>query len=352
MEGVNINSYDRPGLLLMCHGDFPDGFLDVAEHAALYQKCLDELGRLRDNAHFYGPSPADEFTRMGQYVAARLSSGLGLDNLELSYLSLKSPDVRKAVYRAAVKGPGKIICAGAAGLMLPGYGISGSMRSELKGIILDNPALNLMLAPSGIGAGEVAAMVRRSLEYAFTGSCRPGEARRIPDESLADSAVVLICSPDYEAAVRVDPGAAGSFSCASAMLSEVSKAAHIAGGGSSITGYMDMVASSIGGFHAVEAGFIDFALPDIYEAAARLIEAGSTHIIASGLPSLLHRHPYSISGPSEAAERLRRSFPDTGIVYVKPDPEPIAGSIADILIERVLEAEKNGTPLRRMLRGL
>jgi hypothetical protein len=351
-EGADINRYDRPGLLLMCHGDFPDDFFTVAEHKALYQKCLYELDLLHDNVHYHKPSADDEFTLMGQQVAAHISAGLGLDNLELSYLSLKSPGVRQAVYKAALKGPGKIICAGAAGLMVPGHGVSESLSSGLKGIIRDNPALDLTLAPSGIEAGEIAMLIRRSLEHAFNGSLGTGEPRRSAGAGLEDAAVVLISSPDYDAANRASPGTASYFSNVFAMLSEMSKEAHMAGGRSGLTELMGVAASSIEGFHAVEAGFMDFALPGINEAAARLIDAGSTHIVATGVPSLLHKHPYSLSGPSEAVERLRKALPDTGIIYIKPDPEPIASSIADILMARVLEAERSGTSFKGMLREL
>ncbi len=336
----------------MCHGDFPDGFFAAPEHMVLYQKCLHGLDRLRDNGHFYGPFPDDEFTRMGRHVAAHVSSGLGLDNLELSYLSLKSPGIRQAVYKAAIRGPGKIICAGASGLIMPGHGASEGMLSELKGVILDNPALDLTLAPSDIEAGEIGLLITRSLEHAFTGSCDARDAPGRPAAGLEDAAVVLVCSPDYGAAGRAISGAAGGFIGASDLLSRMSKAAHAAGGRSGTTEAMHAVASCIGGFHAVEAGFMDFALPDVGEAAARLLDSGCTHIVATGVPSLLHRHPYSLSGPSGAVEGLRRALPGTSIVYVKPDPEPIAGGVANILIARVLEAEKRGTSLKGILRGL
>jgi sirohydrochlorin cobaltochelatase len=334
----------------MCHGDFPDDFFTAAKHKALYQKCLYELSRLRDDAHFYKPSPDDMFTRMGRQVSGLISTGMELENLELSYLSLKSPGIRQAVYKAAMKGPGKIICAGAAGLMVPGHGMSESLPHELKGIVRDNPALDLVLAPPGIGAGKIALLIRKSLEYAFRGSCS-GDRQRSPGASLEDSGIVLVCSHDY-GAINRSPGASGDFSSVSARLSDLSKAAYMAGGRSASTELMRAAASSIGGFHAVEAGFMDFALPDVVEAATRLVDAGSTHIIASGTPSLLHRHPYSLSGPSRAVERLRRALPDTSIIYVKPDPEPIAGSVADVLMARVLEAERSGTSLKWMLREL
>ena len=335
----------------MCHGDFPDDFFTVAEHNSIYQSCLRELGRLHDEAHFYRPAADDEFTLLGRQVAVHLSSGLGLDNLELSYLGLKMPGIRQAVYRAAMKGPGKIICAGAAGLMMPGHGASESLPSELKNIIRDNPALDLVLAAPGMEAGDVARLVRRSLEHAFKGSPGVCEPRQRMGGALEDAGVVLVCSHDYDS-IKRSPDAASSYPGFSAMLSNMSRAAQKGGATSFTADFMRRVASSLGGFHAVEAGFIDFALPDIRQAAARLVEAGSTHIIAAGMPSLLHRHPYSLSGSSEAAERLRKAFPDTDIIYVKPDPEPIAGSIADILMARVLEAEKSGTSFKGMLREL
>ena len=104
------------------------------------------------------------------------------------------------------------------------------------------------------------------------------------------------------------------------------------------------------GLPAVESGFMDFALPDVAEAANRLLGAGCTHIVAAGVPALLHRHPYSFMGPSAAVELLRKKLPSTDIVYVQPDPEPIAPYLADVITSGVLEADENGQSLAKTLR--
>lgn len=115
---------------------------------------------------------------MGKHVAAYISAGMKLNDLELSYLGLKSPGVRRAVYRAASKGPGKIVCAGAAGLIVPGHGVSERLPAELKSIIRDNPALDLVVAPSGIEAGEIAMLVKsRILEAERSGTSLKGMLR-------------------------------------------------------------------------------------------------------------------------------------------------------------------------------
>ncbi len=351
MEGVYISRYDRPGLLLICHGDFPDDFFKEEEHRALYRKCFNELDGFHDATHFYRPSVEDEFTIMGRQVAGRISSCLCLENLELSYLGLKSPGVRQAVYRSALKGPGRIICAGASGLMMPGYGILESLSRELKGIVRDNPALDLTLAPSDIGADDIATLIRKSLKHAFKGPQGTCETVQKNISDLEDAGIVLVLSHDYDAIKRL-PGALADISGASSRLSVMSKAAQIAGGVSSIADLMREAASSFKDFHAAEAGFIDFSLPDVGQAAARLLDAGCTHIIATGAPSLMHRHPYSIPGPSEAAVQLRQALQDTDMVYIEPDPASIAGDVANIIMARVLEAEEHGTSFKGMIREL
>jgi hypothetical protein len=44
-------------------------------------------------------------------------------------------------------------------------------------------------------------------------------------------------------------------------------------------------------------------------------------------------------------------MPETSIVYIKPDPEPIAPYLADVIMSRVLEADENGIRLKDMLRN-
>ncbi len=338
----------------MCHGDFPDGFLSVARHMALYQKCLLAIEGVRDPIYYHRPPEDDEFTRMGRSIASLLSSGLKPNYLELSYLGLKSPGVRQAVYRAASRGSGRIVCAGAAGLMIPCHGASVTLPYELKTIMRDNPALDMTLVPAALDAGEIAALLRRSLAYAFTGRSDAGKGSGGGCGSLEDTGVVLICSPDYGLVNHGSPVAIEALASASATMSDMSRATYMHGGRSRAADIMCSAASLLKGkgFHAAEAGFIDFALPDLKEAACRLIERGATHIVATGMPSLLHRHPYSIAGPTTAIERLRKALPNVNIVYVKPDPAAISESVAEKLMTGVLDAERGGTSLRSMLREL
>lgn len=344
-------SNGRPGLLLMWHGDFPDDFLSSERHMALYQKCLRSLGLLHDQACYSEPSFDDEYARMGLFIAYHLLSRMKPDHLELSYLSLRSPGVRQAIYRTASRGSQRIICVGAAGLMMPGHGAVESLPAELKKVMKDNPALDLFVSQPGLEAGDIAALVRQSLEFAFNGLEGRGKMPGRSFRSLEGTGVVLVCSHDHMPA-HVDLGALEQLTSGSSMLSDMSKEAFASGGRCDATELIRSVASTlnIGGFHAVESGFMDFALPDIEEAGRRLLDAGCSHIVAAGMPSLLHRHPYSIGGPSDSAERLQKALPDTNIIYVKPDPAPISPYIADILMSKVLDIEQSGISLKELLR--
>ncbi len=92
--------------------------------------------------------------------------------------------------------------------------------------------------------------------------------------------------------------------------------------------------------YGMSAGFIDFASPGIDEAAMRLAAKGVSHIVATGVPALLHSHPLSVVSPQMAADWLRETVPYADVVYVKPDPGPVAGMLAARLVSKVLDALK------------
>jgi hypothetical protein len=157
--------------------------------------------------------------------------------------------------------------------------------------------------------------------------------------------MVLVSAPGY--GIQGD-GRAIEFARAAAMLSNRSYRWHQAGIGSEASEFMENVCASLraGGFSAVVAGFLDFASPGIEEAAIRLADKGVNRIVATGVPALLHRHPLSVDGPQEAADRLRETIPYTDVVYVKPDPGPIAGMLAARLASQVMEALKTNRRMR------
>ncbi len=336
----------------MCHGEFPDDFLANEQHAALYNKCLFGLDLLCDSGNYRGQPGEGLFTTMGLSIAYHLSSALKMNHLELSYLRLKTPGIRQAIYRTASRGSHKIICVGASGLMIPGHGFDRHLPAEIKKVMRDNPALDLTLAQPGINTKDAARLVQLSLEHAFNGPPAMDAEPAHQAECLEDTGVVLICAHDHDAINGMNSYTGNKYASLASMLSEQSKSAYREGGISASSSYMNDVASSLKeyGLPAVESGFMDFAIPGIEEAARKLIDSGATHIIAAGMPSLLHNHPFSVTGPSEAMERLRHAFPDTNIVYVKPDPVPIAQDIASLLMKKVLDAEVNGTSFRGCLR--
>ncbi len=341
--------YDRPGLLLMWHGDFPDGFLDTEQHMALYRKCLFAKDVLESQAFYDTHHFDDDIARAGLHIAYHLLSRLKPGHLELSFLSMRSPGIRQAIYRTASRGAARIICTGAAGLMLPGHGTSESIPAELKKVFMDNPALDLVIAGPALDGEDVARLTRQSLEFTLYGRACKG---KLPGRSfmcLEELGIVLVCCHDF---FTGKSAAVTKLAGTSSQLSEMSREA-CEGKEYDMGGFLGTAGSKLSGagFHAVESGFMDFALPDVREAARRLLDAGCTHIVAAGMPALLHRHPYSCGGPSESVERLKKEMPGTSIVYVKPDPEPIAPYLADVIMSRVLEADEQGTSLKDMLRS-
>ncbi len=245
LEDDIVSLGDRPGLLLMCHGEFPDGFLADEQHAELYNKCLFGLDLLCDSACYRRQSDDDVFTAMGMDIAFHLSSRLKLSHLELSYLRLKTPGIRQAIYRTASSGSHKVICAGASGLLVPGHGTSMHLPAELKKVMRDNPALDVTLAQPGISVKEAARLVHLSLGHAFNGPAARGHYAGDQDECLDDTGVVLICAHDYDAMDGMDSNIGSKYSSIVSMLSEMSKSSFREGGSSASSGYMHDVAASL-----------------------------------------------------------------------------------------------------------
>ncbi|HTY89848.1 MAG TPA: hypothetical protein VMC84_01600 [Methanocella sp.] len=343
---------DRPGLLLLWHGDFPDGFLDSEKNMVLFQQCLLARDILQSQSFYDKPRFDDDYALAGLHIAYHLLSRMKPDHLELSYLSLRSPGIRQAVYRTAARGARRIICAGASGLMLPGYGADKILPLELNKVFRDNPALDLLATEPAIDSVDIVRIVQQSLAYTFHGQAgkwkMPGRSFR----SMEERGIVLVCAHD-PASVSGSIAALNNFARASSEISKLSREACMGGCCPAIGGLLRQAEAQLraGGFHAVESGFIDFALPDVSEAARRLVDAGCTHIIVTGATALLHRHPYSCGGPAESVERLKNELPDANIVYVKPDPGPIAPYLADVVMSSVLDSDENGRSLISTLRA-
>ena len=341
----------RPGLLLLWHGDFPEGFLDSAVHRALYQKCLSAREALQSYALSDRPNFEDDYARAGLFISYHLLSRLKPEHLELSHLGLRSPGLRQSIYRTAARGARRIICSGAAGLMLPGHGPSDRLPDELHKVIRDNPALDLVMASPALDGEDIARIVRQSLEFSFRGTQGRWKMAERSFRCLEDRGIVLVSGHDH-AALPGTPAAVEALSGIYRRMSEMSKKAYADAGDSAMGGIVRQAGERLlaAGLPAVESGFMDFALPDVAEAAGRLLDAGCTHIVAAGVPALLHRHPYSFMGPSAAVELLGKKLPGTDIVYVQPDPEPIAPYLADVIMSGVLEADENGQSLAMTLR--
>lgn len=329
---------NKPGLLLMCHGDFPWNFFTDPRNRKLYEDCLETVGDISESARFH--THDDEFSRLSSAMAASVADRIELNGVEVSYLGFKRPGVRQAIAHTTAKGSRYIVCAGAAGFMTPCHSTSEHVPGELQKVLRDNPALDVAYAEPCLDAGEAASLIQRSVEHAFGVSrAEPEQPLPIPDRK-EDTGVVLVSAPDYD----IQPGdrRAAEFARTATMLSNRSFRWHQAGIGSEASEFMENVSTSLRdrGFSAVEAGFIDFASPGIGDAAMRLVEKGASHIVATGVPALLHRHPLSVVGPQEAVDGLREMIPYADIVYVKPDPEPIAGMLATHLTSKVLAPSK------------
>jgi hypothetical protein len=278
---------------------------------------------------------------LSRSMAASMSRQVRLKGIEVSYLGSGRPDIGQAIASTAEKGSRTIVCAGAAGLMMPCHGALEHLPGELCRIRQNSPGLDIKYTGPCLDVDKVASVIQLSTEYALSGC---PEAADLPGAAIRheDLSAVLVSAPDYS--MRTYDDATSEFARTATMLSNRSSRWHDAGVCSETSDFMENVSAKLHsmGFSAVEAGFIDFSSPGIEEAALRLLDKGAGHIVVTGVPTLLHRHPLSVINPDDAVKWLRTMIPYATISYLKPEPDFFAGLISGHMISKVLDAAHNG----------
>jgi hypothetical protein len=324
----------RPGLLLMSHGDFPGNFFTDPRNRELYEDCLVAMRHIPEGDH--DRPPDDDLTMLSHLLASSMSSQMGVKGLELSYLMSGGHDIEHAITSACEKAPGTIVCAGAAGLMMPGHGTREQVPGELLRVQRKNPLVDIRYTGPCLDADITADIVGLSTGYSL--GCYPEtEATSQLASNCDDLSVILVSAPKWDFGENMT----ADFARAAAMLSSRSSRWHDAGICSETSDFMENVSARLlsMGFSAVEAGYIDFASPGIEDAALRLIDKGASHIVVTGVPALLHRHPLSIVDPDAAVKWLRAMIPYATISYLKPEPAFIARLLSGQMVSKVLEAK-------------
>ena len=328
---------NKPGLLLMCHGDFPGNFFTDPRNRRIYEDCVMAMEHVHEALdHPYG----DDLTSLSHSMASSVASLIGLKKIKISYLRSGLPDIRRVIANASEKATGTIVCAGAAGLMMPGHNTLELFPGELDRIRQNSPASDIRYTGPCLDIDMATSIVQLSTEDALGGS--PTIAAPSFDMNGKDDlSVVLVSSPDID--IRACDEAA-EFARTATMLSNRSSRWHDAGICSETSDFMENVSARLQGlgFSAVEAGFIDFASPGIEDAALRLIDKGASHIVVTGVPTLLHRHPLSFINPDDAVKWLRSMIPYATISYLKHEPAFIARLLSGHVASKVLETRSNG----------
>ena len=326
---------NRPGLLLMCHGDFPGNFFTDPRNRKLYEDCLEAMGHIHEGER--DRPCTDDLTILSHSMVSSMADGI--NGIEVSYLKPGRPDMGEVIASTATKCPGTIVCAGAAGLMIPSHNTLEHVPGELRRVVQDRPALDIKYTGPWLDADMAAGIVQRSIEHAL-GEYRDTAASSGDIALNGDLSLVLVTTPDC----NIRDHTIAEFAETAAMLSNRSSRWHDAGICSEVSEFMENVSARLRarGFSAVETGFVDFATPGIEDAALRLIDKGASHIVVTGMPALLHRHQLSIISPDDAVKWLRAMIPYACINYLKPEPGFVARMLSGLMVSKVLDAGHNG----------
>lgn len=298
------------------------------------------MDELCDSIRYYNTRPDDRSASLSRQVASYISANLGPDSVELAYLGFKRPDIREALYRMISNGSRVAVCAGAAGLMLPGHAAFEHVPMAIKKVTRDNAGLEVIYALPGIDYSTVANMIIRSILHAMGHTISSLRFKEEKPEVGYDTGVIVLSAPDRS---MIQPESSSDimakFLDLSFRLSEKSLKWHRTMCGSEASDFMGNVAyhlSLSGMFRNVGTGFTDFSSPGIDTAMQRLVNAGSRKIIISGLPLLLQRSAFSVVNPS--IDRLKERFPGVDMTFIEPAPTPIYRDVARIITKNVSRA--------------
>jgi hypothetical protein len=327
---------DRPGLLLLCHGDPPEAAMADPEGRRLYTGCA-ELYELMASEIAVMPG-SDLFSSLNGSIASFLSSESD-GPVEQACLGFGRPGVREAMFRLVARGSRSLVCVGGAGLVLPCQGAAVHLPEAVGQVVAENAGLDVSCARPGSNPHVAAALVMASIEGALKGcGIPPGPSWETPRIG-GDTGVIVVSAPDPSKALAACSRQSASYVTAARRLSDYLLAKPTESP-TRIEKFMADVAESLeasGAFCAVRTSYLDFATPVIEAAADGLVKAGARQIIAAGMPVLLGRHPFSYADPACAIDRLKKKCP-ADLVYVKPDPQSCAQEIAAMLHMNVLEA--------------
>jgi hypothetical protein len=328
---------DRPGLLLMCHGDLPDAAIADPQCRRLYAGCA-ELYELMV-PEIIAMQGSSIFSGLNEGIASYLSSESD-GPVEQASLGFHRPGVRDAMFRLTARGSRSIVCLGGAGLVLPGQGASVYLPEAVRRVVAENAGLDVCCARPGFNPYVMTAMVMASIECALKGrGVLPGPSWEAPRIG-SDTGVLVVSAPDPSRAMAACARESAGYITAVKQLSDRVKEKSTENPTTEIARFMSSVAEGLdasGAFCAVRPGYLDFAVPDLEAAADELAKAGAQQILVAGMPVLLSRHPLSWADPSDAIDHLKKKCP-AQLIYVKPDPQSCAKEIAAMLRMNVLEA--------------
>ncbi len=208
---------DRPGLLLLCHGDLSDTALaDPACHR-LYAGCAETYGLM--SAEPVALPGNDLLAGMNESIASFLSSESD-GPVEQACLGLHRPGVREGMFRLLSRGSRSIVILGGAGLVLPGQGATVHLPSAVGQVLADNAGLNVCCALPGANPHVTAGLVMASIECALTGrGLAPGPSREAPRIG-GDTGVLVVSAPDPSKAMAACGRQYASYIAAAKRLSD------------------------------------------------------------------------------------------------------------------------------------
>jgi hypothetical protein len=327
---------DRPGLLLLCHGDLSDSAMADATCRRLYAECAEAYALM--SSELLTMPGNDLLAGLNESIASFLSSESD-GPVEQACLGFHRHGVREAMFRLLARGSRSIVSLGGAGLLLPGQGAAVHLPAAVGQVVADNAGLDVCCALPRANPSVTAGLVMASIERALTGrGPAPGPSWEAPRIG-GDTGVLVVSAPDPAKALAARGRQSASYIAAAKRLSDNMQAVST-DSFTGITWHMSAVAQSLtgsGAFSAVRVGYLDFSAPDAEAAADGLERAGARQIIVSGMPASLNRHPLAWADTSDVIDRLKKKCA-ADIIYIKPDPQTCAPEIAAMLRMNVLEA--------------
>jgi sirohydrochlorin ferrochelatase len=331
------------GIVLVQHGDFPSDF--HVKEPKLYEFVEGILEKLSEDARQIDRSKwPDPFVEDTEKLASALRAR-GVHDLEIGYLDFCRPTIEESVVQLEARGIKKIIFVNCPGILMRSSHSLVDVPKALGAVAAKHSGIKMVYARPGITKGVTYGLLKKIL-YGL------GEAAPVyqhDDHAWKQDGygVVLVAHgdvpPEYIKANALSMDESEKHvAMLSKMMCQMPRTEEndpLYFDGMKLAGMV----REIGGFEMLEAASMEFARPSIGDITEQMAGNGAKRILFVGGSGFFDRSSHTLIDIPAAVEAQQKRYPDIKMEYVFPDFSLVIDELADAAMEKIANAEAEGT---------